>query len=102
MKRPVGADRDPTTSDDNAFGAQQLGLFALVAGNQPATDVDDPPPRDIERGRRQDPTDESRPFRVAGHLRDVAVCGDLAGPESHDHVDDSSFTVVHETILAAS
>ncbi len=102
MNRPVGADLHPSTSDDDAFGAQELGLLALVAGHQPAGDVDDPPPRDVERGRRQDPTHEARPLRVAGDVGDVAVRGHLAGPERQDHVDDSSFAVVHGTILAAS
>jgi hypothetical protein len=73
-----------------------------VAGDQPTVDVHDPPPRDFERGRRQDSAHETRPLRVAGDVGDVAVRGHLTRAEGQDHVDDASLAVVHDTILAAS
>jgi hypothetical protein len=91
-----------TLAHDDTFGPQQLRLLALVAGNQPTVDVHDPPPRDVERRRRQDPANETRSFGVTRDVGDVAVRGHLAWAEGQDHVDDASLAAVHDTILAAS
>ena len=56
--------------------------------------VDDPPPRHLDVGRRQDPTDEPRPLRIAGRLGDVAVRRDLPWPQRPDHVEDAPLPLV--------
>jgi hypothetical protein len=89
-----------TPSYHDTFDPQQLPLFPLVAGYQTARHVDDPPPWDVERRRRQNSADESRPLRITSDVGDVAVGRHLTRAEGEDHLDDSSFAIANDPILA--